>query len=100
MAPYLSMIKNVKPNKHDKHIGDGQPNNNTCKYNGKLIHLKETFPDSKVHGAHLGPVGPRWAPCWPHELWYQGYLVYPWARVRNNYQPSYNINYYYIIVVI
>ena len=19
------------------------------------------------HGAHLGPVGPRWAPCWPHE---------------------------------
>ena len=24
------------------------------------------------HGAHLGPVGPRWAPCWPHELCYQG----------------------------
>ena len=20
------------------------------------------------HGAHLGPTGPRWAPCWPHEL--------------------------------
>ena len=18
------------------------------------------------HGAHLGPTGPRWAPCWPH----------------------------------
>ena len=32
--------------------------------------------DSKVHGgqhgAHLGPVGPRWAPCWPHEPCYQG----------------------------
>ena len=25
------------------------------------------------HGAHLGPVGPRWAPCWPHELCYQRY---------------------------
>ena len=25
------------------------------------------------HGAHLGPVGPRWAPCWPHEPWYQGW---------------------------
>ena len=25
-------------------------------------------PDSKVHGAHLGPTGPRWAPCWPQEL--------------------------------
>ena len=24
------------------------------------------IPDSKVHGAHLGPVGPRWAQCWPH----------------------------------
>ena len=24
------------------------------------------------HGAHLGPVGPRWAPCGPHEPCYQG----------------------------
>ena len=24
------------------------------------------------HGAHLGPVGPKWAPCWPHEPSYQG----------------------------
>ena len=23
-------------------------------------------------GTHLGPVGPRWAPCGPHELCYQG----------------------------
>ena len=33
------------------------------------------YPDSKVHGQHgvnLGPVGPRRAPCWPHELCYQG----------------------------
>ena len=22
------------------------------------------------HGVHLGPTGPRWAPCWPHELCY------------------------------
>ena len=22
--------------------------------------------------ANLGPVGPRWAPCWPHESCYQG----------------------------
>ena len=22
--------------------------------------------------AHLGPIGPRWAPCWPHELCYLG----------------------------
>ena len=31
------------------------------------------YPDSKVHGAHLGPTGPRWAPCWPHELCYLGH---------------------------
>ena len=30
------------------------------------------LPDNKVHGdgAHLGPVGPRWVPCWPHEPCY------------------------------
>ena len=24
------------------------------------------------HGAHLGPVGPRWPPCWPHKPCYKG----------------------------
>ena len=28
------------------------------------------------HGAHLGPVGPRWAPCWPHEPYYQGTFLW------------------------
>ena len=27
------------------------------------------------HGAHLGPKGPRWAPCWPHEPCYLGWLM-------------------------
>ena len=27
-------------------------------------------PDSKVHGANMGPTGPRWAPGWSHELCY------------------------------
>ena len=27
------------------------------------------------HGAHLGPTGPRCAPCWPHELCYLGIHV-------------------------
>ena len=26
------------------------------------------------HGTHLGPVGPRWAPCWFHDPCYQGYF--------------------------
>ena len=31
------------------------------------------------HGDHLGPVGPSWAPCWPHEPSYQGYVS--WSMI-------------------
>ena len=35
------------------------------------------------YGAHLGPTGPRWAPCWPHEfaIWDYNKLV---SFLRNN----------------
>ena len=44
------------------------------------------------HGAHLGPVSPRWAPCGPHEPCYQGYsrwcILSPGSKIsvprRNN----------------
>ena len=36
---------------------------------------RESNPHSKVHGDHLGPTGPRWAPCWPHEPLYRGCYV-------------------------
>ena len=40
-------------------------------------------PDNKVHGAHPGPIGPRWAPCWPHEPCFQsGYHQVLLARHR------------------
>ena len=45
-----------------------------CKRENKGIWIWIEFPDSKVHGANMGPVGPRWAPCWPHEPCYQGLL--------------------------
>ena len=32
------------------------------------------------HGAHLGPTGPRWAQCWPHELCYLGMYDSIWHR--------------------
>ena len=38
-----------------------------------LIKKKQSWWDR--HGAHLGPVGPRWVPCWPHEPCYQGRLL-------------------------
>ena len=49
------------------------------------------------HGAHLGPVGPRWAPYWPHEPCYQGYFTmdldrYPMLHrlpdIRNRCNPA------------
>ena len=39
------------------------------------------------HGAHLGPTGPRWAPCWPHEFCYLGpYLSNTVATTHAIYQ--------------
>ena len=35
------------------------------------------------HGAQLGPVGPRWAPCCPHELCYLGYCIRSSNSTRN-----------------
>ena len=54
------------------------------------------FPDSKVHGANLGPTGPRWAPCWPHELYFLGCYtpmkmlreIYWFYSIRPSVHPS------------
>ena len=44
-------------------------------------------PTLGQHGAHLGPTGPRWSPCWPHELCYLGsQRNEPWHRKM--YLPS------------
>ena len=32
------------------------------------------------HGVHLGPTGPRWAPCWPHESCYLGMYLRFWIH--------------------
>ena len=32
------------------------------------------------HEAHLRQTGPRWSPCWPHELCYRG--SYHWMNVK------------------
>ena len=39
---------------------------------------------------HLGPAGPRWAPCWPHELCYLGshtYAPIAFRRDLNHWNP-------------
>ena len=37
-----------------------------------ISHLPTQRSSWSQHWAHLGPVGPKWAPCWPHEPCYQG----------------------------
>ena len=61
--------------------------NEPIKYFQDYMHnfMSIAYPDSKVrrgqHGAHLGPVGPRLAPCWPHEPCYQGSYVSSWYLI-------------------
>ena len=38
------------------------------------------------HGALLGPTGPRWAPCWPHETCYLGTLILYSLGVKMSYR--------------
>ena len=45
-------------------------------------------PDSKVHGAHLGPTGPRWALYWSHESCYLGSVVQKMPRSRSHHGSS------------
>ena len=49
---------------------------------GSQLDQSEKYSDSKEHGAHLGPGGPRWAPHWPHESCYQG--LFPWNFYANS----------------
>ena len=39
-----------------------------------VTEASQSIPDSEVHVTNMGPiwVGPKWAPCWPHEPCYQG----------------------------
>ena len=36
--------------------------------------------------AHLGPTGPMWVPCWPHEFCYLGRLGLCWCRFFHQYR--------------
>ena len=40
-------------------------------------------------GTHLGPTGPRWAPCWPNELCYLGsHYMKQWWPMHKSSQSS------------
>ena len=60
----------IKTDKYGKYISY---NSTTTKWytHTRIVHNKTKCAQiAKLwgqHGAHLGSVGPRWAPCWPHE---------------------------------
>ena len=60
---------------------------NKCKFNLQSYSTSCRSPREQSswgqHGAHLGPVGPRWAPFWPHEPYYQGRSLHYVALVNS-----------------
>ena len=44
-------------------------------------------------GAHLGLRGPRWAPCWPHELCYPGFFMIHTSDRKPRWVKDQGINY-------
>ena len=61
--------------------------NDRNKIESTLLNLSQGSWD--LYGAHLGPPGPRWAPCCPHEPCYLGYYMQgPGLRVTG-YQEAF-----------
>ena len=58
------------PMRHASSVFPWNPPN----FNTIIIHCLWWQGSWGQHGAHMGPTGPRWAPCWPHELCYPGYF--------------------------
>ena len=59
---------------------------NSIKFRDKLF--KRSWGQ---HGTHLGPVGPSWVSCWPHELCYQGWHGIGMLKIANNISRSLGI---------
>ena len=57
-----------------RHIGGFPARFNTTRYKSGL---KRSIPffSSTLIARFMGPTGPRWAPCWPHEVCYLGYEI-------------------------
>ena len=58
-------------------------------------------PEGKFHGAnmgaHLGPTGPSWTPCWPHELCYLWQYLHFLAQHNKSYHVDIILSEAYIL---
>ena len=64
---YIAMVM------HKSKDSNYAPMRITSCWSKRSIHPDSNFSSWGQHGAHLGPVGPRWTPCWPHEPCNQGH---------------------------
>ena len=60
--------------------------------------LSRKVPDSNFHGVHMGPIGPIWDPCWPHEPCYQGSWLIWAASISSSNRGSFRSPVYHIIM--
>ena len=51
------------------------------------------------HGAHLGPKGPSWAACWPHEPCYLGYHSVNFANLTGSLKTISNWLFYQSVTI-
>ena len=67
------------------------------------VFLVQRTPDSKVHGAHMGPIwgqtAPRWAPCWCHGPCYLGLPIYTFNPPRSSKSSHINSWKFYSITI-
>ena len=66
---YFTHILQITLKKKCPIIGDAIPKNGD---NWSNCSSRNSPVSWGQHGTHLGPTGPRWAPCWSHELCYLG----------------------------
>ena len=76
------------------------PNDVNASRPHQLHQLQLAYPNSNIHGqqgAHLGPTGPRWAPCLPHEPCYlstEVWWVVAYVHVYLSTMVSHSYDYY------
>ena len=78
MSPYLIQNLDITWAVFCKNI----PTNHITFWKANTTNIVPFSPDSKIHGANMGPPGSCRPPCWPHELYYWGSYVRLWFTIR------------------
>ena len=94
LTEYVSMYRWIWDRTYNTLLSDSMMAKFTRSFNTAKLIMNYPWQQGSQdqHGAHLGPIGPRWAPCWPHDLCCLGCL-------NTRKQPKCNIETYLITLV-